>query len=181
MLKKTIKFNDLDGNEVEEVHYFHLNKAELVEMEMSHDGGLSATLQRIVETEDGQGIIREFKLIVLGAYGKRSDDGRRFIKNQQLRDEFEASEAYSALFMELITNTEAAIDFVNGVIPQGLAEEAAKIAETAPPKPEEGLVRVLPKSEPRRITKAEFIETPADQMPDLMAKMTAGEVVVVDE
>jgi hypothetical protein len=179
VLKKTIKFNDLDGNEVEEVHYFHLNKAELVEMEMSHKGGLSETLQRIVAAEDGQGIIREFKSIILGAYGKRSEDGRRFVKNQQIRDEFESSEAYSALFMELITNTDSAIEFVNGVIPQGMAEEAAKLAEVPVVAPqEEGVIQVVPKAEPRRITKAELDETPREDMLELVRQIARGEVIV---
>mgnify|MGYP001145356686 CR=1 FL=1 len=41
MLKETIKFTDFNGVERTEDHYFHLSKAEAMEMEMSTSGGLS--------------------------------------------------------------------------------------------------------------------------------------------
>ena len=106
MLKKTITYQDFNGDEVSEDFFFHLSKAELVEMELSHEDGLSEALQRIIAAQDGKGIITEFKNIILGAYGKRSSDGKRFVKNATIREEFESSEAYSTLFMELVTNTE---------------------------------------------------------------------------
>ena len=60
-----------------------------------------------------------FKDIILRAYGEKSADGKRFIKNQELRDAFAQTEAYSDLFMELATDAEAAAKFINGIIPQG--------------------------------------------------------------
>lgn len=125
MLKKTVTYTDFNDEEVTEDLYFHLSQAELVELEMSHDGGLSTTLQRIIDTEDGKEIIKEFKSIILGAYGKKSPDGRRFIKNAQLREEFESSEAYSTLFMQLVTDAGVAAEFVNGVMPKKLIDQAA--------------------------------------------------------
>jgi hypothetical protein len=159
VLKKVIKYtNVFTDEEVEETFYFHLSKAELIELEMSTPGGLSESLKRIVASEDGKQIIAEFKNIILMAYGVRSEDGRFFKKNQEVRDEFQSSEAYSVLFFELVTDTDAAIDFITGVVPAGLAEEAAEIArkETHPelaevpqedegaedPKPEPGEVAV---------------------------------------
>ena len=47
-----------------------------------------------------------------------SDDGKRFIKNEQLREEFSQTEAYSDLFMELASDADAASAFVNGIIPK---------------------------------------------------------------
>lgn len=132
MLKKTITYEDFNGETITEDYFFHLSKAELVELEMSHDGGLSASLQRIIDTEDAKNIIAEFKNIILTAYGKRSDDGRRFVKNQTLREEFESTEAYSALFMELVTDTDAAVEFINGIVPAGMTEEAVKLAGIDP-------------------------------------------------
>ena len=52
-------------------------------------------------------------------YGEKSPDGKRFIKNQELRDAFAQTEAYSDLFMELATDAEAAARFINGIVPQG--------------------------------------------------------------
>lgn len=125
MLKKTITYKDFNDQEVSEDFYFHLSKAELVELEMSHRGGLSASLERIVASEDNKSIVQEFKNIILTAYGEKSDDGRRFIKNQELRDSFASTEAYSTLFMELVTDVNAATEFINGIMPAGLPEEAA--------------------------------------------------------
>ena len=128
MLKKTITYTDFNDEEVTEDCFFHLSQAELVELEMSHDGGLSEAMKRIIAAEDGKAIVAEFKNIILSSYGKKSADGRRFVKNAQLREEFESSEAYSTLFMELVTNTDAAIAFVNGVIPAKMLASAATAA-----------------------------------------------------
>ena len=135
MLKKTITYTDFNGDEVSEDFFFHLSKAELVELELSYKGGLQEAIKRIVAAEDGKAIIGEFKKIILGSYGQRSDDGRRFIKNQTLRDEFESTEAYSTLFMELVTDADKAAEFVRGVIPKDLVEETAKVVAVAPAAP----------------------------------------------
>jgi hypothetical protein len=140
VLKKTITYEDFNGDEVSEDFFFHLSKAELVEMELSHEGGLADSLQKIIADEDGKAIVAEFKNIILGAYGKRSSDGKRFVKNATTREEFESSEAYSTLFMELVTNTGSAVEFINGIVPTGLDQETAKITgadlEVVKPKPE---------------------------------------------
>lgn len=117
MLKKVIKYTDYNGVEREEPFYFNLNKAEVAEMELEVKGGLSAVIQRIVDTDDRPQLIALFKNLILKAYGVKSDDGKRFIKTQELRDEFEQSEAYAELFMLLATDTEAATEFVNGIVP----------------------------------------------------------------
>jgi hypothetical protein len=177
VLKKTITYKDFNDEEVSEDFFFHLSKAELVELEMSHEDGLAASLQRIVDAEDGKGIIKEFKNIILSAYGQRSPDGKRFVKNQQLRDEFESTEAYSELFMELVTNTDAAIEFVNGVIPAGMAEEAAKLAAPDLKAVEEG-VTVLP--QPVVVTKAEMNKMSEVELRALGVKLSSGEVKLAE-
>lgn len=170
MLKKTITYEDFNGESVTEDHFFHLSKAELVELEMSHDGGLSAALERIVAAEDGKQIIAEFKNIILSSYGTRSPDGKRFIKNQALREEFESTEAYSSLFMELVTNAEAASEFISGIIPQGMAEEAAKLASTPPS------VLAPASEEVATVTRAELDNMSSDEVVILKEKILKGEV-----
>lgn len=176
MLKKTVTYTDFNGDEVSEDLFFHLSKAELVELELSREDGLSESLRRIVEAEDGKAIIAEFKSIILGSYGKRSPDGKRFIKNQQLREEFESSEAYSVLFMELVTNTQSAIDFVNGIVPVGMVEEATKTLEranlTAVPNDEE--------SKPEIITRAKMITMSSSELQRLGERLASREVVIDD-
>ena len=84
---------------------------------MSTAGGLSEMIQNIVKTQDAPSIIKIFKDLVLKAYGKKSPDGKRFIKSEELSTEFSQTEAYSQLFMELATDADAAAKFVNGIIP----------------------------------------------------------------
>lgn len=128
MLKKTITYKDLEGNEVVDDFYFNLSKAELIEMELEQDGGFEDYLKKLIKTKDGAKIIAAFKFIVLKSYGVKSEDGKRFIKNEQLREEFQQTDAYSQLFMELALDADAAAKFINGVVPSDLAEEVAKSA-----------------------------------------------------
>lgn len=174
MLKKSITYENFDEEEATEDFFFHLSKAELIKLEMSYKGGLEASIQRIIAAEDGKAIIEEFENIILLSYGKRSDDGKRFVKNDQIREEFKSSEAYSALFMELVTNSTAAAEFVAGVIPKNLADEAAKIAgaDLKVVEPQEE------KPEPRVITKTEVLEMGQDEFKDLGNKLARGEVVL---
>lgn len=118
MLKKTITYTDYDGNQRTEDFYFNLTEAEITEMEYSAEGGLSAKLQRIIQSKDQPSIIKTFKELILAAYGKKSDDGRRFIKNNETAEEFKSMEAYSILFMELATDADKAASFVNEILPK---------------------------------------------------------------
>ena len=117
MLKLTRTYEDYNGVTRTEDFYFNLTQAEITEMELSVDGGFVEMINRIVAAQDGKQIIALFKDIILRAYGEKSPDGKRFIKNQELRDAFSQTNAYADLFMELATDSEAAANFVNGIIP----------------------------------------------------------------
>ncbi len=118
MLVKKVTYTDYKGVKREEELYFNLTKAEVAEMELSHDGGLSEHIKKIVSAQSGKDIIALFKDLIIKSYGVISDDGKRFIKNDKLREEFVQTEAYSDLFMELASDADAASAFVNGIIPQ---------------------------------------------------------------
>ena len=118
MLKKTITYTDYNGHQRTEDFYFSLNKAELVELELSASGGLTVMMDRIIAAEDNPTLFKIFKDLVLKAYGIKSDDGRKFIKNQEVRDDFAQTEAYSVLVMELVSDAEKAAEFFNLIIPQ---------------------------------------------------------------
>jgi hypothetical protein len=120
MLKKTVTYTDYNGVERTEDFYFNLTKAELTEMELSVDGGLSQILENIVKTKDNKELIKMFKEIVLKSYGEKSLDGKRFMKNKEITEAFSQTEAYSEIFMELASNDTAASAFVNGVLPANL-------------------------------------------------------------
>lgn len=133
MLKKTIVFEDLDGNEVSDVFYFNLSEAELAELELTHNGGFGEYLQKIVDDEDGKGIVDNIKKIIELAHGRKAADNRRFEKSAEINAEFMQTDAYSKLFMELATDAVKAAEFISGCVPQKLSvslnEEIAKNPE----------------------------------------------------
>lgn len=125
MYKKTITYRDYNDVERTETFLFNFSKAELAELELSTDGGLETYIQRIIETQDAKALVKIFKDLLLKSYGIKSDDGKRFIKSETIREEFSQTEAYSEFFMELATDSKAASDFINGIMPADLQKELA--------------------------------------------------------
>lgn len=130
MIEEKLTYTDYNGNERTESFYFNLTRAELAEMELSTEGGYAAMLEKIIAAKDQPTLIKIFKELILKTYGKKSTDGRRFIKSKEISDEFSQTEAYSDLFMTLATDAQKASEFVNGVMPKNL-RGPAQIAESA--------------------------------------------------
>lgn len=126
MLKKTIAYTDYDGNDRKEDFYFNLNKAEVVELQLGTIGGLTKTLEKIVQEKDSGRLIEYFKSIIMKAYGEKSPDGRRFIKSKELCDAFSQTEAYSNLFIELAGDAKAAAEFIDGILPKEASDTTKK-------------------------------------------------------
>lgn len=124
MLKKTITYTDYNDVERTEDHYFNLSKAEIVMMENSVIGGMKQRLEKIVQSQDNVEIMEVFKDLIRRSYGVKSDDGRRFIKSEAIYMEFEQTEAYSELVLELLGNPDKASEFINAILPKGLLQEA---------------------------------------------------------
>lgn len=131
MLKKPITYTDFLGETHTEDFYFNLSAPEIVEMEVDGTGSLSDNLKDIIASGDGARIMRTFKDIIRRSYGVRSEDGRRFIKEPEAFAEFEQTGAYAQLFMELVTDAGAAVEFVTGILPSDLVEKMNKADEEA--------------------------------------------------
>lgn len=166
MLKKSIKYTDFNDQEVTEDFYFHLSKADLIHLEMSHKGGLKEHMEKIMAAEDTNGVLTELEKIILMSYGRRSDDGARFVKTETMREEFRGSEAYSELLMELLTDATKAGEFINGIVPRGLDQDMAKVAEQV--ETQRQIDRVdetgVEPEEPRILTTAEIAEMDANEL-----------------
>lgn len=145
MLKKLIKYTDYDGRERSENFYFYMSKAELMEMELGTVGGMQNLIQLIIDKQDIPKIMEAFKTIILKAYGEKSADGRRFIKSKELSEAFSQTEAYSNLYMELITDANAASAFINGIVPDDIARAAVEAKKER--ENEEAKITELPKPE----------------------------------
>ena len=121
MIKKTITYEDFNGGKQTEDVYFHLSKTELIDLEYSFEGGLTEILPELIKDKNIPKILELFKSIILKSYGKRSEDGRTFIKNEEEAQEFLKSPVFDALFMELLSSPETATAFIGGIIPKDLS------------------------------------------------------------
>lgn len=137
MIKKTVNYEDFDGNKRTEDLYFNLTKFEATEfaLDLPDDitnevtkEGVDATnmesVSRIVQKLGGKGIIDFIRKLVLKSYGIKSEDGRRFEKSEKISTEFSQTMAFDNLMMELLTDDDEAAKFINGVIPADLANAA---------------------------------------------------------
>ena len=181
MLKKTITYeNPFNEQTVSEEHYFHISKADLVEMEMEEHGtnyvdkegttltGMQAKLQRIVDSEDGKAIMFEIKDLIRRSYGRK--EGDIFRKTPEIWEEFSSTEAFSQLLFELCTDASAAAEFMNGVVPHNLEQIADNIRQQAaeaqtnggsaqPPTPAE-----TKPPESRLLSNREVVEMDSDEL-----------------
>lgn len=125
MLKKQITFTTCDGEQRTDTFYFNLSKAELIKMQFSASGGLKEMMEKAVKEADNGKLIEVFEELIRRSYGVKSGDNLSFIKSKDLAEAFMQTDAYSELFMELVTDENAAAAFINGVIPPSLAAEVA--------------------------------------------------------
>lgn len=140
MLKKLINYTDYNGNERSENFYFNLSESELMDMELSTVGGFREMIQLMIDKQDTQKIIEAFKMIIMKAYGEKSADGRRFIKSKELSEAFTQTDAYNKLYMELISDANAAADFMSHIVPASIQ---VKTEEAEKDEPKDTTVRLL--------------------------------------
>lgn len=124
MFRKVIPYTDYNGVERKEEFSFNFTKAEIWDLNLRTPGGLKAFYERIIATENGQELADQFKMLIQKSYGVKSDDGRRFMKSDEILKNFTETEAYSNFYIELATNSDSAAAFVNGIMPKDLVEAA---------------------------------------------------------
>lgn len=128
MIKKTVTYTDYNGESRTETFYFHYTEAEILDMEMSEEGSFTERIQRIIDAKDKTALMKLIKKFVIDAYGVKSEDGKRFMKNDEVKAAFVECPAYSDIFMDMVTNDELAAEFVNGVIPNTMRDRVAKLS-----------------------------------------------------
>lgn len=133
MLVKKIKYEDFDGNEREEEFLFNLNKAEVFQWLMCNGGyTLDKLLLKMQKESKGRDIMATMETLILTAYGEKSLDGRQFIKSDEISQGFKATNAYSELFMELVTDAKKAGEFIISIIPKDLSDSIDQILKDNP-------------------------------------------------
>jgi hypothetical protein len=127
VLKKDITYINFEDKPVTETWYFNLSTAELAKMTLTAGEDIVTRLQRVVASQDPKQMVEAFEDVVRRSVGTRSEDGKRFIKNTTITEEFMGGEAYSQFFLELATKEGLAVEFINGVIPKDLREQVAQL------------------------------------------------------
>lgn len=125
MFKKTITFKDFNDVQQSQDFYFHISKAELLEM-AADNNVMMARIQRIIDANDGKAILNELRELIRMACGIRSADGMRFLKTPEAQSVLMDSPAFDELLMELATDAEASIAFVQMLIPEQMQKDMAK-------------------------------------------------------
>ena len=134
MFSRTFEYTGYDGQPHKDTWYFNLTEAELYEMELGSVGGLEGTMQRLLREEKPKEIVDMCKGLILGSVGERSADGRKFVKNEEIRMDFYQSKAYAMLFTELVSSGEKMSAFIYGCIPEELAAKLKDKKEEDQPK-----------------------------------------------
>lgn len=133
MYVKTITFEDYNGVKRTETHHFNMNKAELTKwLTTTGEATLDKVLVRLYSERNGREIINIFENLLKITYGKKSDDGRRFIKSDEIWENFHQTEGYSELFMELISDGNAVVEFVNKALPSDVTSDIQKAINDNP-------------------------------------------------
>lgn len=134
MLERTFTYEGFDGKTYSDTWGFYLSKADLLEIQLGSFVGLDAMMKQLIDAKDGKSIMAIVKEIILKSVGKPSADGKHFIRNDEVRQDFMQTEAYSQIFEELVTDAEKAAEFIAAVVPKELG---AKLREERAKKPPE--------------------------------------------
>lgn len=123
MYQKTMTYKDFLGEEITEDLYFNISKTEISKSNFSTAGGVENKLRKMVNEKNVQAISELFTELIGESYGILDADGKHFRKSPEIRAEFESSAAYDALYMELLQDTESALAFLKGILPDEIKGE----------------------------------------------------------
>lgn len=131
MFKKTIKYENFNGEKREMEANFSLKQTEIIEFDKKYQGGIQGELTRIAATQNRSGMIALVQDLVLASYGQKSLDGERFIKNEDQTIAFKESNAFDEFVVEICSDEtgDKLTKFITGIMPAKLSEEAKKIFE----------------------------------------------------
>lgn len=131
MYTKVLTYEDYDGNKRTEEFQFHLNRTELTDWLMVENG---VTLDKIMETmikkNDVKAMIDQTRELICRSYGRKSMDGRRFEKNEEILKDFMETEAFSIIHMELASDAEKLSEFLSKIMPTDLGKELDELLKT---------------------------------------------------
>ena len=138
MLKKTITYEDYNGEQRTRDFYFHMNQVEFAKLNGEVPGGLEKRINEIIEDKDNDAMLRMIDLLVTRSYGKFDEDDE-FTKvdrnGRPLYEKFVNTDAYDKLIIELVTGENNIVNFLKGILPKDLQNKLEeKTKELGQPK-----------------------------------------------
>lgn len=134
MWKFKAEYEDWNGQKKTKELLFNLTKTEIIKLQNTRKGGLEGYYTRILEENDNVELYKRFEELVQLTYGVKSDDGERFIKNDEVFTAFKESMAYDVFMQYLLTTENGAANFIKGILPKDVVAklntpEGKKLAE----------------------------------------------------
>lgn len=133
MVKKVIKYKDYEGNLVETEFFFSLSKADCTDLDFYYEeqGGLKEYLKSLIKDKDPDSIPKrpmwEFlKVVIAKSVGKRPIGQKFLVKDENVRNEFFYTNAFSEFVEELLDTPSAISDFMTNVLPEIPKEDMDK-------------------------------------------------------
>lgn len=121
---KDITYTDLNGDTQTERAWFRLSALELNELNDMYDGKTDKLLDKAIKNKDTSFIAKYLKDVIVLAYGVKSDDGKKLIKTQEIREAFDGSLPFDEIYTELLLNPEEVERFIEGITPKEVMEQA---------------------------------------------------------
>ena len=133
MIKEQITYEDFDGNEVTETHYFNMSESQLIQLEARHQpGGWGRYLQDVIRKNDPDEVMDLFLEVLRMTYGIRETETNRFRQGKEIFEDFQQSLAYDKFFSDLFLVEGKIEKFMNSVMPKRVQDAAAKMEENKP-------------------------------------------------
>lgn len=163
MLKESVTYTDFNNITRTEELYFNLTKMEMTDMldlqpRLEAWAASTSGDARDLSMTEIRELLEIIKLLVEKAYGVKTEDGKHFRKSPEAWADFKDSALYDAFVFGLFEDPLKAVGFMNGILPQDLANQAtAQMAEQIAKLPEHTVVE---QTQPAMVK--EPIPTPPD-------------------
>lgn len=127
MIKKTITFEDYEGEQRTKDFYFHMNQVEFAKLNGEVPGGLEHRINEIIQDQDQDAMLRIIDLLVSRSYGERDSEDGSFTKvgknGRPLFEKFINTSAYDNLIIELVSGEKNILNFLSGIMPKSIQEK----------------------------------------------------------
>lgn len=131
MIKETISYEDIDGNNKAMDAYFHLS---MREMRQLLKDGIQEKLDAVTSGKASTDTMFDLiDVLIKTSFGKRveSNGEARFVKDPELTEAFMNSDAYDSLLGKLMSDDTFATRFFTGLVPKALSDRLNAISNGA--------------------------------------------------